>query len=916
MRHSQAQAGERPMRLDSRLSSRMVELILAAALAASSSLPAFAAEVHRFEIPEEEAAAAVRDFGAQAHVQILVAGENVKGKKLHAVSGDLTTEDALNTLLYGSGLTHKYVGDHSVALIPLAQAQATASAGSSQPPDSGKESRDSPDSFRLAQASDGEAPSAASVERQESAEKKSSPLEEVIVTGTHLKDVTETAAPVLVFSRADIDQTGLGSVGAFLQSLPQNFSNVSETTIASVAGGISADNAVNATAVNLHGMGSDATLVLVDGHRVAPGNVDGNFVDVSMIPLSAVERIEILTDGASAIYGSDAVGGVVNIIMRKDFDGLESRARFGTVGSGASHETQAAQTAGTNWGTGRALATYEFYDRTPLSAADRPYTSSAPLPFTLLPEQIRQSVFASLDQSLGNDVTFFANGLYSHRGTYTDATVVGAFSQYSPARIDEWSGTAGTRWRISSATELELNGGYASSSTHTAAYDAGTPAAVASSKTFTSLWTAEAVLRGSLGSIPAGAVQYAAGGQYRRESYDSIDYVAMAVFQPRRTVGAAFAELRVPFIAPDMGIRAAQRLELTIADREEHYSDFGSTNNPTFGLIWKPIAALNLRGTYGRSFVAPLLSELNPVPFEVVAFNTSLVPGSGPAGGDVNELVVFGGNRDLRAQTAKTWTIGADWQSGASTGLRAHLNYYDIAFSDRITNLQSAGYNVFYALPMASILGPQVVRLNPSAALVQQLISTPGFVNFGATSLTNFAAVIDSRELNLSSVNTRGLDVSVSYRMDFGRLGIEPGLDGTYILRLTNQFTATTPTVSVVNTLYNPTRVKARGHVLITDGPWSVATFVNYVSDYNNNVTTPGMVVPIASWTTIDLTGSFACTSCDGFLKDIGASLGVLNIANRAPPYAANANGFAVNYDGANASPLGRYFFLQAGKHW
>ena len=111
----------------------------------------------------------------------------------------------------------------------------------------------------------------------------------------------------------------------------------------------------------------------------------------------------------------------------------------------------------------------------------------------------------------------------------------------------------------------------------------------------------------------------------------------------------------------------------------------------------------------------------------------------------MNALVVFGGNRDLRAQTAKTWTIGADWQSGASTGLRAHLNYYDIAFSDRITNLQSAGYNVFYALPMASILGPQVVRLSPSAALVQQLISTPGFVNFGATNLNDFAAVIDSR---------------------------------------------------------------------------------------------------------------------------------------------------------------------------
>jgi iron complex outermembrane recepter protein len=904
------------MPFNSRPLSRMVEWILAAALAASSTMPAFAAEFHRFEIPEEEAAAAVRDFGAQAHVQILVAGENVKGKTLHAVSGDLTTEDALNTLLYGSGLTHRYVGDHSVALVPLAQAQASASGGTTQPADDGKEGRGSPESFRLAQASAGEAPGAASVERHASPEAKLSSLEEVIVTGTHLKDVKDTAAPVLVFSRADIDQTGLGSVGAFLQSLPQNFSNVSETTIASVAGGISAVNAVNAAGVNLHGMGSDATLVLVDGHRIAPGNIDGGFVDVSMIPLSAVARIEILTDGASAIYGSDAVGGVVNIIMRKDFDGLESRARFGSVSRGASHETQAGQTAGTNWSTGSALITYEFYDRTPLSAADRPYTSSAPLPFTLLPEQIRQSVFASLDQSLGNDLTFFADGLYSHRWSYTDATVVGAFSQYSPVRIDEWSGTAGARYRLSSTTELEVSGGYASSRTHSAAYDAGTPGPVSASKTFTSLWTAEAVLHGSLGSLPAGPLQYAVGGHYRRESYDSVDYVAMSVFERSRHVGAGFAELRVPFISPEMGIPAAQRFELTLADREEHYSDFGSTNDPSVGLIWKPISALNVRGTYGRSFVAPLLSELNPVPFEVVAFNTSLVPGSAPPGGDVNELVVFGGNPDLRAQTAKTWTIGADWDAGAATGLKAHLNYYVIEFSDRITNLQSAGYNVFYALPMASILGPQVVRLNPSAALIQQLISTPGFVNFGATNLTSFAAVIDSRELNLSSVDTRGLDISLSYRMAAGGLGIEPGLDGTYVIKLTNQFTSTTPTVSVVNTLYHPTRVKARGHLLLSEGPFSLATFVNYVSDYKNNVTTPGVVVPIASWTTIDMTGGFACATCEGFLKDFEISLGVLNLTNRALPFAANANGFAVNYDGANASPLGRYLFVQLAKHW
>src|ERR1700727_331661 len=104
----------------------------------------------------------------------------------------------------------------------------------------------------------------------------------------------------------------------------------------------------------------------------------------------------------ATVWRPEAGGGVVNIIMRHDFDGLESRARVGGVTDGSSHETQLGQSAGKNWGTGSALLSYEFYDRTPLSAADRSYTSSAPLPFTLLPEQIRQSAFASVNQSLGS----------------------------------------------------------------------------------------------------------------------------------------------------------------------------------------------------------------------------------------------------------------------------------------------------------------------------------------------------------------------------------------------------------------------------------------------------------------------------------------------------------------------------------
>jgi iron complex outermembrane receptor protein len=333
------------------------------------------------------------------------------------------------------------------------------------------------------------------------------------------------------------------------------------------------------------------------------------------------------------------------------------------------------------------------------------------------------------------------------------------------------------------------------------------------------------------------------------------------------------------------------------------------------GLIGRPLDNLKLSGTFGRSFVAPLLSELNPVPFEVAAFNTSLVPGSAPPGGDVDELVVFGGNPNLKAQTARTWTFGAEWSPREASGLRARINYYGIRFTDRITNLQSAGYNVFFALPMASVLGPRVVRLNPPQSLVQQLISTPGFVNFGANSLTDIAALIDGRELNLSEVETQGLDFGASYRSHVGTFDTDSGLDATYIIKLTNRFTSGTPTVSTVGTLYNPTRLKARVHEIAARGPWSMAAFINYTHSYTNNVTA-GHSVPVSSWTTADLTGAYAFGARAGWAKNLTVSLSAINIADRDPPYAANALGYAINYDGANANPLGRYVSLQLTKGW
>jgi outer membrane receptor protein involved in Fe transport len=113
--------------------------------------------------------------------------------------------------------------------------------------------------------------------------------------------------------------------------------------------------------------------------RMAGSGGKGDFTDLSSIPVGSIARIEILADGASAIYGSDAVGGVINMILKKDFEGAETRARFGSATSGSLRDYQFSQLAGTRWSTGHIMASYEYSKRAALPSADRRFTRSADL---------------------------------------------------------------------------------------------------------------------------------------------------------------------------------------------------------------------------------------------------------------------------------------------------------------------------------------------------------------------------------------------------------------------------------------------------------------------------------------------------------------------------------------------------------
>jgi len=169
-------------------------------------------------------------------------------------------------------------------------------------------------------------------------------LDKIVVTGSNIpRTSTETASPVQVITRQEIDRTGKNTVAEYLQtitadgagSIPKSFGN-------GFAGG--------GAGVSLRGLGAGSTLVLLNGRRLAPFGLadDGQkvFTDLSTIPLEAVERIDVLKDGASAIYGSDAIAGVVNVILRKDFTGVVVKGSYGTSGDSDGNQRKGSITAG------------------------------------------------------------------------------------------------------------------------------------------------------------------------------------------------------------------------------------------------------------------------------------------------------------------------------------------------------------------------------------------------------------------------------------------------------------------------------------------------------------------------------------------------------------------------------------------
>ncbi|QJE02442.1 TonB-dependent receptor [Massilia forsythiae] len=294
-------------------------------------------------------------------------------------------------------------------------------------------------------------------------------VQRVVVTGSSIKRIDgETALPVQILKREDIERVGATSTEELVKQLSSLSSAGSSTTVANATG----YGGGSIATVSLRGLGSARTLVLVNGRRTAvygggSAGAAGSSVDVNSIPLAAIERVEVLKDGASAVYGSDAIAGVVNFILRKDFTGVEASANYGQTSDRLGRDRKASVFAG--WGRMdedgwnlTASATVQKTD--PIFGADRAFAS-------------RLNTAAQNDYT--SSIAFPANVVLNSRGTLGNPALPNCgpyslVSPYSPTRcsydnspfvslqpdFDKASFMANGRMRLSGGAEGYFESGY------------------------------------------------------------------------------------------------------------------------------------------------------------------------------------------------------------------------------------------------------------------------------------------------------------------------------------------------------------------------------------------------------------------------------------------------------------------------
>ena len=288
----------------------------------SSSMAATAdATIRRsLDIPRQALGPALQALIKASDVQLVYLAELVRDRVTDGARGELTSIEALDLLLKGTGLTYKYVDERTVTLLPIDALEARASRDGRADRTPASERGAGENLSRVAHAG----------ELSAGADADAAAVQEIRVTGTRLVVPRgfQSPTPMTVVDEAELDTRTPTSLSDSLNQLP-----VFRDSHTPASNGISTVGSVGQSFLNLRGLGPARTLVLLDGRRIVPSTSAG-MVDVSILPEPPTKRVDIVTGGVSAVYGSDAVAGVVNFVLDDRFEGIKLTAQVGQAAAG------------------------------------------------------------------------------------------------------------------------------------------------------------------------------------------------------------------------------------------------------------------------------------------------------------------------------------------------------------------------------------------------------------------------------------------------------------------------------------------------------------------------------------------------------------------------------------------------------
>ncbi|RDE07056.1 TonB-dependent receptor domain-containing protein [Sphingomonas aracearum] len=405
-----------------------------------------------------------------------------------------------------------------------------------------------------------------------------------------------------------------------------------------------------------------------------------------------------------------------------------------------------------------------------------------------------------------------------------------------------------------------------------------------------------------------------------------------------RTVLSAFGELAIPVIAPDMNVPLVRRVDVQLAGRYEHYSDFGSVFKPKVAAAWDLVEGVRLRGSYSKGFRAPNLEQTRTVQYSRLGSNTDFlrceadlragrIATFSACSRTVSYSIFISGNEDLKPENSTNWTAGLVLEPN----LWNRSKYGRLTLTGDFWSIQQVGIvgqfgpqNALvldYLLRQQGSSNPNVIRAAPTAD------DTPLFTGTG---LAPAGAVLQIRDqfTNLLPQTVQGLDLALLYnvRTDFGKFDLAingarltkfsrdtpPAVQALFDARAADQINAATPLTDARDLLQDRGRPKWRITGSLT---WSldnvqVGGFANFVDTvYDTNfLDTNGNPYTVDGQTTFNLYAQYRFRSDYGFMNGTRVRIGARNIFDKQPPITADG------YLGSLYVPYGRYWYLTIGK--